>query len=64
MVNCLNALEGLRRLNDGTESWESAIDGLEDAIEGLDTAHHHLLRGTLDDVVSCTILRMLTWRAF
>lgn len=64
MIKCLNALEGLRRLDEGTESWESAIDGLEDAIEGLDTAHHHLLRGTLDDVVSWTILRMLTWRLF
>jgi hypothetical protein len=45
MVKCLEALEGLRKLEEGTLSWGLAIDGLEDAIEALDTHNHHLLRG-------------------
>jgi hypothetical protein len=45
MVKCLEALEGLRKLEEGNLSWGLAIDGLEEALEGLDTHNHHLLRG-------------------
>lgn len=55
MVKCLDALAGLRSLQQGDMSWEAALDGLEDAIEGLDVANHHLLRGKyLRSCFSCS----------
>jgi hypothetical protein len=46
MAACLDALEDLRRLERKEITWDTAVDSLEDAIEALDLADHHLLRGT------------------
>ena len=46
MVACLDALENLKRLEQKEITWDAVADSLEDAIEALDVADHHLLRGT------------------
>lgn len=46
MVACLDALENLKRVERKEITWDAAVDSLEDAIEALDAADHHLLRGT------------------
>lgn len=45
MAACLDVLEGLKRLERKEITWDAAADGLEDVIEALDLADHHLLRG-------------------
>ncbi|KAJ9105540.1 hypothetical protein QFC19_003522 [Naganishia cerealis] len=45
MIKCLDTLLVLRQMEEGKVSLTDAVDVLEDAIECLDTAHHHLLGG-------------------
>lgn len=62
MVKCLDALQDLRRLQQKDISWEAAVDSLEEAIEALDVANQHLLRGTFPppNMVACLSYRCTT----